>query len=242
MLLKQQSDETQPWYQHKGTVTIVLLFLLLILLFLTACDSLKQAGPPIPIANNAASSLMRTPSSTPTATPTETVPIIYTQNIRGPHAPPAVQSTPTQSSTSHAPGSYTSTRHVTASSSDSVAKSTISTDVTTAVSCGSADCFDQHFSNCTPATMAADANGVGAILDTIIGPASGGCSVTFMYTQNPNPVWVNQPMTCTFDNQIDFKTSFYNTFDAVVQGEQTNCSGPLVAILRPAAVSSSTNQ
>jgi hypothetical protein len=223
--------DSKKWYQHKGVIAIVILLLITILV--TGSNSLRHSFEPTPIVKNTAASIPASTASTPSSTPA-VITKIYTQNIRGPYIVPPVQPT---TNTSQSSGSYTSTKHVTASGSDSVAKVAISTDVTTTVNCGSADCFDQHFSNCTPATMTANAGGIGSVSDKIIGPATGGCSVTFMYTKSPDPAWVKQPMTCTFDNTKDFQTSFDNTFSAVVQGQKTNCTGPLVAILTPAASS-----
>jgi hypothetical protein len=219
---------------------MILLALFLIVLLVTACNSLQHSSAPSPVAHNTAAS---TPLPTTSPAPTPSLTELATANIRGPYTVPRIQPTPTiqRSSPSQAPGSYTSTQRVTATSSNQVVKSTISTDVTTTVSCGSADCFDQHFSNCTPATMTADAGGLGSVSDQINGPASGGCSVTFMYTQNINPAWVNQPLTCTLDNTMTFQTSFDNTFGAVADGQQTNCTGPLVPILKPAPPSGSSS-
>lgn len=106
----------------------------------------------------------------------------------------------------------------------------IKADITQTVDCGSEDCFQQKFATCQPSTLKADA-GFAAVDYKIIGPATGGCKMTFKYTTNPNPDWVNKEMTCTFDNKIAFQKSIENAFNGVINGSVV-CSGPLYTILR----------
>jgi len=106
----------------------------------------------------------------------------------------------------------------------------IKADVTEIVNCGAEDCFQKKFSACQPATYKAD-TGFVATEYKIIGPADSGCKVTFKYTTNPNPEWVNKEMTCTFDNKIDFEKSFQNTFEGAIAGSAT-CTGSLYTILK----------
>ncbi len=106
----------------------------------------------------------------------------------------------------------------------------IKADITQTVDCGSDDCFQKKFVACQPATLQLDA-GFGVAHYKIIGPSTGGCSMTFVYTKNPNPAWVNKEMTCTFDNTIGFQKSIENTFNAVLNGS-IKCEGPLYTVLR----------
>ena len=142
-----------------------------------------------------------------------------------PAAPPPAPNNPISN-----PAPYTFIQHVSSTVTSSVAKVSIEADLKTTVSCGTENCFKTKFATCAPATLTSDA-GWAAVSYKIIGPVAGGCKMTFMYTQNPNPAWVNQPMTCTYDNKIDFQTSIQNTFNAVIQGK-SDCTGSLVKILR----------
>jgi hypothetical protein len=107
----------------------------------------------------------------------------------------------------------------------------VKTDVTTTVDCGTADCFSKKFIACQPATLSADSGGLGAVSYKIIGPVSNGCSLTFKYTKNPNPDWVNKEMTCPFDNKVSLDDSVKKVFDGVFSGSVI-CTGPLYSTLR----------
>jgi len=107
----------------------------------------------------------------------------------------------------------------------------VKTDVTTTVDCGTADCFSKKFIACQPATLSADSGGLGAVSYKIIGPVSNGCSLTFKYTKNPNPDWVNKEMTSPFDNKVSLDDSVKKVFDGVFSGSVI-CTGPLYSTLR----------
>jgi hypothetical protein len=54
----------------------------------------------------------------------------------------------------------------------------------------------------------------------------------FEYTANPNSAWVNQPMTCDFDNTQSLDDSTSAVFNSLLAKQNTyDCTGPLVAIL-----------
>ena len=106
----------------------------------------------------------------------------------------------------------------------------IKADVTDTVNCGSEDCFTQKFKDCKSATLTSDA-GFGSINYKIIGPAADGCKMTVKYPINPNPVWVNKEMTCTFNNKISLQDSVEKVFNGVMDGSVV-CEGPLYAILK----------
>lgn len=100
--------------------------------------------------------------------------------------------------------------------------------VTTTVDCGDKNCFDEKFAACEPATLTASAPPLGTAAYEILGAGTGGCRVTFKYTENPNPDWVNKEMTCTVDNSKDFQGAFDEVFPGVFQGNSQVCSGPFV--------------
>lgn len=113
---------------------------------------------------------------------------------------------------------------------DSIIK--IKAEVETTVNCGSEDCFKKKFTACQPATMISDA-GFAAVSYKIIEPTTSGCKMTFKYTTNPNPDWVNKEMTCTFDNKIGFDESIKKVFDGIFDGTVV-CAGPLYPVMRSA--------
>jgi hypothetical protein len=147
---------------------------------------------------------------------------------------PAASSTPL-TLTEHATGSGTTTIATTTVGGVTVGATvgvTISGDTVGTVSCGSQDCFTKAFAACTPATLTTSIVGFAGVSYKIIGPANGGCKITFEYTTNPNPAWVDQPMTCTYNNKLDFQTALTNVFNAVLQKKSNDCVGPLVAVMQ----------
>jgi hypothetical protein len=101
--------------------------------------------------------------------------------------------------------------------------------VTNTESCGTADCFEEKFSNCLPATMESTVE-FGSFYYKIIGPESNGCKVTMKYTKNPNPEWVNKEITCILDNELELEESVIDAFNRISSGNST-CSGPLYDML-----------
>lgn len=102
----------------------------------------------------------------------------------------------------------------------------IEVDVTTTVDCGpDPSCFDEKFTNCEPATMTGDLSGWVAMSYEITGQAEGGCAVTAMYTQNPNPDYENLPLYCVVDNSQDFETAITETWQQEFT-TQGYCTGP----------------
>lgn len=120
----------------------------------------------------------------------------------------------------------------------------IKTDVTTTSSCGTPGCFQQKFFDCKPATMSAAAGFLGSGIYKIVGPIdSQHCRMSFMYSKNPNPDWVNKELTCTYLNKMtnssnpnSWEEQFKSMFELVMYGNDTAsdaCSGPLYSILQP---------
>ncbi len=103
--------------------------------------------------------------------------------------------------------------------------------VTETVDCGNEGCFQQKFAACQPATFGTNVEGFAGVQNKIIGPAAGGCKVTFKYTKNPNPNWVNKEMTCAYDNKVDFFKAQEKAFNGVLDGSVV-CEGPLYPIFR----------
>ena len=111
-----------------------------------------------------------------------------------------------------------------------LASSTNETSSTNSNSCNEEACFMENFKTCEFATMSIDV-GFGAVAYSILGETHEGCEVEMIYTKNPNPAWVDQPIVCTLDPSVDFTTAFQKEFEAAVQGEG-NCTGPLTEILK----------
>lgn len=114
-----------------------------------------------------------------------------------------------------------------ATSTKTVATSTAST----ALSCTTQDCFNTQFALCNKAMLTVDSGILGVAQYSIIGPVSGGCSMSFVFTKHLNTTWVNKPMTCTYDNKIEFTAAVQNVFTAAQQGKSA-CTGPLTSILK----------
>ena len=98
--------------------------------------------------------------------------------------------------------------------------------------CTSQTCFNPLFSKCTPSTFNYPSP-LASVKYQIFGPKSSGCSMLFEYTSNPNPAWVNQPMTCNFNNKMSLENSIQNVINDLSSKSNTySCTGPLVSILQ----------
>jgi hypothetical protein len=117
--------------------------------------------------------------------------------------------------------------------STSTTKPSIKTTATVTSSCGSASCFATSFQKCTPATENSSSS-VAKIKYKIIGPSGGGCGMSFEYTWSPVTAWVNQSMTCNFDNTQTLSNAVAMVFNSIAAGQNTySCSGPLATQLQP---------
>lgn len=112
-----------------------------------------------------------------------------------------------------------------------------------AVKCGSESCINQKFASCSPAIYSADSGTklLGAVKYHIYGKKGSDCSMQFEWTQNPNPAWTNQPMTCVFNNKKALHDSFSDVLGNLLSGKNDNqCTGPLVSVLQAQSQSQST--
>lgn len=104
-------------------------------------------------------------------------------------------------------------------------------EMTTTVNCGQdTTCFDEKFATCELAMMTVNMGNWAAMSYEITGLATNGCAVTTIYTINPNPAWVNQPMYCIVDNSKDFETAMQETLNSAINTEGI-CTGPLNDIM-----------
>ncbi len=107
----------------------------------------------------------------------------------------------------------------------------VTTDLATTNNCSGANCFEQKFAACQPATTNVDAEGIAAVEYKIIGPASGGCQISFKYTKNPNPDWENKELTCVINNSASFQQSSQTLMTGIFDGS-ANCRGPLLEVIQ----------
>lgn len=125
---------------------------------------------------------------------------------------------------------YTEERQQMLESFQFLASSTNETSSTSSSSCNEEVCFVENFNTCESATMSSDLD-FAAVSYSILGETNEGCEVEMVYTKNPNPAWVNQPIVCTLDTNVDFLPAWQKEFEAAVQGKG-NCTGPLTEILK----------
>lgn len=123
----------------------------------------------------------------------------------------------------------------------------IKTDIVTTASCGTPECFQEKFYTCQPATLSADADGLGAVVYTILKPLdSTHCRVSFKYTKVLNPDWLNKDLTCTYRNrssidddskQYAFEEEVKNMLETVLVGhggtDYEACEGAFYSELHP---------
>jgi hypothetical protein len=99
-------------------------------------------------------------------------------------------------------------------------------------SCGSKTCFATDFQKCTPATENSSSS-IAKIKYSIIGPSGSGCGMTFEYTYSPVTAWVNQSMTCNFDNTQPLSNAVALVFNSFAAKQNTyDCTGSLATLLQ----------
>ena len=98
-------------------------------------------------------------------------------------------------------------------------------------SCSEAGCFDQKFATCSVASYDTQLSNTLEARYQILKPVANGCRMTFTYPKNPNPVWVNKSMTCTFNNKEDLQTSIGDVMTSMQAGT-SDCTGPLADVIR----------
>jgi ankyrin repeat protein len=97
------------------------------------------------------------------------------------------------------------------------------------------DPFDDAFATCEPgASKDADAGGWAAVRYDIVGPEDDRCRVAMTYTTNPNPKWVDRPLTMLLDPESPFYGQVMAAFEACLSGDHDHfdCQGPLLEQLR----------
>ena len=112
-----------------------------------------------------------------------------------------------------------------------LSSSTNETSSSTSDSCDEETCFVENFKTCESATMSSGLASFATVRYEILEETNGGCEVEMVYTKNPNPAWVDQPIVCTLDMDADFLTAWQKEFEAAMEGEG-NCTGPLTEILQ----------
>lgn len=155
-------------------------------------------------------------------------PIPEVVSTKGPSATTTVAVAPLPLATTTASTTQTTTA---VSSNATSTKAAATSTAPTALSCTTQDCFNTQFALCNKAALTVDSGILGIAQYNIIGPVSGGCSMSFVFTKHLNTTWVNKPMTCTYDNKIEFTAAVQNAFTAAKQGKST-CTGPLTSILK----------
>ncbi len=101
------------------------------------------------------------------------------------------------------------------------------------VTCTTEACFTPAFAACTKGSVYTANGGIlGSVTYTVNGPATGGCSMTLVYTKNPNQSWVGKPLTCPVDPKLPFQTAVENVLTGVASGKVTTCTGTLVPLLK----------
>lgn len=96
--------------------------------------------------------------------------------------------------------------------------------------------FDRAFSKCTPADIQTSARAMGVDIGyryEIVGPVEGGCRVRSEFTRNPNPDWVGEPMTCTYDNSRGFDRAARAVILGLNRADENpyDCEGPLFELM-----------
>jgi hypothetical protein len=98
------------------------------------------------------------------------------------------------------------------------------------VNCGAQGCFEKKFAACEPASMDVDTGAIAAHYQ-ILTKAPGGCEMTLNYVRHTNADWQGKPMTCIFDNKLEFQASVDRVFADAVAGKSL-CEGPLADALK----------
>lgn len=94
--------------------------------------------------------------------------------------------------------------------------------ITQPFACQDQVCFEQHFGECTPATVTIEVFETIAYFYEIIESADNLCKVKSSFTKNPNPDFVGKEMICEYDYSLDFETAIQ---------DMSSCEGQLYVLL-----------
>lgn len=124
-----------------------------------------------------------------------------------------------------------------ADSQDTAENNTAVNNEETASEAGKTDCGDdqkclnEKLAACEPATYQMSDENIGIAYE-IFGPDDNGCEMELVYTENPNPEWVDKELRCSFDNELGLEDSVREKLEEVTAGNAATCSGPLVSVLQ----------
>lgn len=103
--------------------------------------------------------------------------------------------------------------------------------------CDDQACFTRHFSDCEAATYTTEKQAAAQAEYRIMGSSDAGCRVQFQYTTNPNPAWVDKPLTMTLDPGQPYEPQMKKALESCLMEDKPgphDCSGPLRGIASPA--------
>lgn len=99
--------------------------------------------------------------------------------------------------------------------------------------CADTACFSQHFSDCDAATYTTESVAGGQASYQILGSSNAGCRVQMHYTSNPNPTWVDKPLTFVINPGKPFEPQMKKALQTCLIDDKPGsyeCSGPLHGI------------
>lgn len=97
------------------------------------------------------------------------------------------------------------------------------------VECEDQDCFSEQVAQCQAAQYTTEQAAGAVARYTVEGPTADGCRIQLRYTENPNPAWVDQPLTFVVDPDEAFEPQLKAAVSSCLAGEQGHyrCEGPL---------------
>lgn len=99
--------------------------------------------------------------------------------------------------------------------------------------CDDKACFAEQFADCEAAIYTTEKQAGGQAQYRIQGPSDTGCRVQLQYTANPNPAWVDKPLTVTLNPAEPFATQMKTALQACLTEDAPGaheCEGPLRGI------------
>lgn len=105
--------------------------------------------------------------------------------------------------------------------------------------CDTRDCFAAKVADCSPEAryFTETAAGASAMYRILGEGADGQCELGIIYMSNPNPQWVDKPLTFVVDPKRDLETQLEEALSDCLAGRRGThrCAGPLFELLSGAS-------
>jgi hypothetical protein len=98
--------------------------------------------------------------------------------------------------------------------------------------CLSPKCIDEYLSKCKPAVFVGRLNYSLGVMYKIEGSQGNRCRISMTYTANPNDEWEDKPLYFNVKSGENFKNVVREKVKNCLEGNASNCEGPLMELIK----------